>query len=95
MFKKLFDPTYKEYKKCENAHKMALSALKKREQIYLNSQNKPREEVIIADVYYRNAQNVERSESAKLWSAKQALIQLAGKDAFERMLAQNEEGNKD
>ena len=48
---------YLEYRKSEKIYNMTLDALKKREQIYLNSQNKPREEVIIADVYYRNAQN--------------------------------------
>ena len=84
---------YLEYKKCEKAYNLSLKALEKREAIYLNSQNKPREEVIIADVYYRNAQNVERSESAKLWSAKQALIQFAGQEAFDRMVAQDNENN--
>ena len=48
----------------------------------------------LADVYYRNAQNTERAEAAKLWSAKQALIQFAGKEAFDRMVAQNQENGK-
>lgn len=86
--------SYLEYKKCEKAYNIAFKALEKREAIYLNSQNKPREEVIIADVYYRNAQNTERAEAAKLWSAKQALIQFAGKEAFDRMVAQNQENGK-
>lgn len=80
---------YLEYRKSEKIYNMTLDALKKREQIYLNSQNKPREEIIIADVYFRNAQNAERSASARLWSAKQALIQFAGNEAFNRITNQN------
>ncbi len=74
--------SYFDYKKKEKIYNMQLENLKKREQIFEASKASPREEQIIADVYLRNAQNDLASAKTELWGARQALVQMAGEEAF-------------
>ena len=57
---------------------MASENVKKREEIYSKMQNKSKEEMILADVYLRNAQNLESKAKNDYFSSKNILEQLVG-----------------
>lgn len=57
---------------------MTLDNLEKRREIYDKSQNAPREELIIADVYYRNAQNAAKKAESDFWASRMILENLVG-----------------
>lgn len=66
---------------------MTLDNLEKRRDIYNKSQNASREELIIADVYYRNAQNAAKKAESDFWASRMILENLVGAE----ILAQIEE----
>lgn len=73
---------YIDYKTKKLIYEHAVVNLGNREKIYMSSQKKPREELIIADVYYRNAQNFASKASTQYNSARQLLEQFAGSEAL-------------
>lgn len=76
---------YIDYKKKKLIYERALKNLEEREKIYLASQKKPKEELIIADVYYRNAQNFASKAKTQFWIARQALEQFTGTEALKQI----------
>jgi len=76
---------YIDYKKKKLIYERALKNLEEREKIYNASQKKPKEELIIADVYYRNAQNFASKAKTQFWIARQALEQFAGTEALKQI----------
>lgn len=66
---------------------MTLDNLEKRREIYDKSQKAPKEELIIADVYYRNAQNAAKKAESEFWASRMILENLVGAE----VLAQIEE----
>ncbi len=66
---------------------MTLDNLEKRREIYRQSQKAPKEELIIADVYYRNAQNAAKKAESEFWASRMILENLVGSE----VLAQIEE----
>ncbi len=85
---------YVDYKKKKLIYERALKNVEEREKIYLASQKKPKEELIIADVYYRNAQNFAAKAKTQFWVARQALEQFAGTDALKQIEGKTEDGVK-
>lgn len=82
--KKLLD-LYVDYKTKEQLAKMTKENFEKREIIYKNSQDKSKEELIIADVYYRNAKtNAQRAQDEYLTS-RAILENLVGLDALKKI----------
>lgn len=61
---------------------MTLDNLEKRTEIYQSTQNKKREELVVADVYYRNAQNATKKAEADFWASRTILENLVGKQAL-------------
>ena len=61
---------------------MTLDNLEKRREIYDKSQNAPREELIIADVYYRNAQNAAKKAESEFWASRMILENLVGTEVL-------------
>ncbi len=61
---------------------MTLDNLEKRKDIYDKSQNAPREELIIADVYYRNAQNAAKKAESEFWASRMILENLVGSEVL-------------
>ena len=61
---------------------MTLDNLEKRRDIYDKSQNAPREELIIADVYYRNAQNAAKKAESDFWASRMILENLVGAEVL-------------
>ncbi len=76
---------YIDYKKKKLIYERALKNLEEREKIYQASQKKSKEELIIADVYYRNAQNFASKAKTQFWVARQALEQFAGTEALKQV----------
>lgn len=64
---------------------MTLDNLEKRREIYENSQHSPREEVIIADVYYRNAQNAAKKAESEFWASRTILENLVGTEVLAKI----------
>lgn len=82
--KKLLD-LYTDYKTKQKLYEMSEENLAKREEIYKSSQNKSKEELVIADVYYRNAKTqVQRAQDEYLVS-RAILENLVGKDALSKI----------
>ncbi len=82
--KKLLD-LYSDYKTKEHLLNMAKENLDKKETAYKNSQDKTKEELVIADVYYRTAKtNYQRAED-EFTIARAVLENLVGKDALEKI----------
>lgn len=73
---------YIEYKTRQLVYDKAVKNLKNRERIYLAAQKKSREELMIADVYFRNAQNFEKKAGTQYWITRQSLEQFAGAEAL-------------
>ena len=72
---------YIDFKTKERVYKMSLDNLDKREKIYKSMQNKTKEELILADVYYRNAQNAASKAKNEYYASKTILEQLVGSEA--------------
>ena len=79
--KKLLE-LYVDYKTKQQLAKMTEDNFKKREEIYLKSQNKSKEELVIADVYYRNAKTSAQKASDDYMTARAILENLVGLDAL-------------
>ena len=76
---------YVDYRKKRVVYERALKNLEEREKVYNASQKKPKEELIIADVYYRNAQNFTSKAKTQFWVSRQALEQFAGSEALKEI----------
>ncbi len=61
---------------------MTLDNLEKRREIYDKAQKAPREELIIADVYYRNAQNAAKKAESEFWASRMILENLVGAEVL-------------
>lgn len=61
---------------------MTLDNLEKRREIYQKSQKLPKEELIIADVYYRNAQNAAKKAESEFWASRMILENLVGAEVL-------------
>ena len=82
--KKLLD-LYIDYKTKQQLAKMTEENLKKREDIYKTSQNKSKEELVMADVYYRTAKtNAQRAQDEYLTS-RAILENLVGLEALKQI----------
>ncbi len=82
--KKLLD-LYIDYKTKQELANLTQENLKKREEIYKLSQNKSKEELVIADVYYRTAKtNAQRAQDEYLTS-RAILENLVGLDALKQI----------
>ena len=81
---------YIDFKTKQKIYEMSLENLDKREKIYKSMQNKTKEEVILADVYYRNAQNAASKAKHEYYASKTILEQLAGTEAV-KAIQHNEE----
>lgn len=66
---------------------MAMTAqnLESRRAIYEKAQNKPKQELIIADVYYRNAQNAAKKAQAEYYASRTILENLVGNQALDEI----------
>ncbi len=73
---------YVDYKTKQEIYNMALKNVEKREQIYQDMQNKSKEEIILADVYYRNAQNFANRAKHDYNASRTILKQLVGERAL-------------
>ncbi len=73
---------YVDYKTKQEIYDMALKNVEKREQIYKDMQNKSKEELILADVYYRNAQNFANKAKHDYTASRTILKQLVGERAL-------------
>ncbi len=82
--KKLLD-LYTDYKTKEQLAKMTEENFKKREEIYLNSQNKSKEELVIADVYYRNAKTSAQRAKDEYLTSRAILENLVGLEALNQI----------
>ncbi len=82
--KKLLD-LYIDYKTKEKLAKMTKENFEKREQVYKNSQNKSKEELIIADVYYRNAKIDAQRAQDDFLTSRSILENLVGTDALKKI----------
>ena len=82
--KKLLD-LYVDYRTKENLYKMAQENFEKREKNYINSQNKSKEELVIADVYYRTAKTQAQRAQDEFMTSRAILENLVGKDALEKI----------
>ena len=86
---------YVDFKTKERVYEMSLENLDKREKIYQSMQNKSKEELILADVYYRNAQNAASKAKNEYYASKTILEQLAGVDAVKSIGHKGEEEAKE
>lgn len=70
---------------------MTLDNLEKRREIYDKSQNAPKEELIIADVYYRNAQNAAKKAESEFWASRMILENLVGAQVLAQIESNKEQ----
>ena len=82
--KKLLD-LYVDYRTKQQLAKLTKENFEKREKIYKNSQNKSREELVIADVYYRNAKVSATRAQDDYLTSRAILENLVGKDALAKI----------
>jgi len=82
--KKLLD-LYVDYKTKQKLAQMTQENYEKREEIYKNSQNKSKEELIISDVYYRNAKIDAQRANDDYLTSRAILENLVGKEALEKI----------
>ena len=82
--KKLLD-LYVDYKTKEQILNMTSEHYKKREDIYKHSQNKSKEELIIADVYYRNAKIDMQRAHDEFMTSRAILENLVGTEAIKEI----------
>lgn len=84
---------YCDYMSARKVLKMAVDITKKRLERAQSMANRSRNEVLIADAYYREALNFENKKRAEFLSRRSALEQIAGNEAlreFEKNLADEE-----
>lgn len=79
--KKLLD-LYVDYRSKEQIYKMTQENFAKREEIYEKSKNLSKEQLTIADVYYRNAKNAAQKANDEFLTSRAILENLVGKDAL-------------
>lgn len=84
--KKLLD-LYVDYKTKEQLALMTKENFERREKIYQNAQNKSKEELIIADVYYRNAKTDAQRAQDEFLTSRAILENLVGLDAIKKIEA--------
>ena len=82
--KKLLD-LYVDYRTKQELARLTKENCEKREAIYINSQNKKREELVIADVYYRNAKVAATRAMDDYLTSRAILENLVGKDALSKI----------
>ncbi len=82
--KKLLD-LYIDYKTKEQLAFLTKENFKKREKIYQNAQNKSKEELIIADVYYRNAKTDAQRAQDEFLTSRAILENLVGLEALQKI----------
>lgn len=82
--KRLLD-LYVDYKTKQELARMTKENFEKREQIYEGSQNKSKEELIIADVYYRNAKVSAARAQDDFLTSRTILENLVGRDALSKI----------
>lgn len=82
--KKLLD-LYVDYKTKQQLAKMTQENFEKREEIYKLSQNKPQEELVIADVYYRNAKTNAQRAHDEYMTSRAILENLVGLEALKKI----------
>ncbi len=76
---------YVDYKTKQQLAKLTQENCKKREEIYEKSQNKSREELVIADVYYRNAKVSAARAQDDYLTSRAILENLVGRDALKKI----------
>ena len=79
--KKLLE-LYIDYKTKEQLFKMSEENFKKREEIFNNAQNLSKEELTVADVYYRNAKTQTQKTHDEFLTSRAILENLVGKEAL-------------
>lgn len=82
--KKLID-LYMDYKTKQQLYEMEEENFKKREEIYKASQNKTKEELTIADVYYRNAKIKTQKAQDEYLTTRAILENLVGIEAINKI----------
>lgn len=82
--KKLID-LYMDYKTKQQLYAMENENFKKREEIYKKAQNKSKEELTIADVYYRNAKIKAQKANDEYLTARAILENLVGVEAVKQI----------
>ncbi len=82
--KKLLE-LYIDYKTKEQLFKMSEENFKKREEIFNNAQNLSKEELTIADVYYRNAKTQTQKAQDEFLTSRAILENLVGKEALSKI----------
>ena len=82
--KKLLD-LYVDYRTKEKLFNMAKENYEKREQNYINSQKKSKEELVIADVYYRTAKTQAQRAEDEFMTSRAILENLVGEDALNQI----------
>jgi len=82
--KKLLD-LYVDYRTKQQLAKLTKENCEKREEIYNQSQNKSREELVIADVYYRNAKVSAARAQDDYLTSRAILENLVGRDALSKI----------
>ncbi|MBR2068395.1 MAG: hypothetical protein IJ877_01405 [Candidatus Gastranaerophilales bacterium] len=82
--KKLLD-LYVDYRTKQELARLTKENYEKREAIYSASQNKSREELVIADVYYRNAKVSATRAMDDYLTSRAILENLVGKDALNKI----------
>lgn len=78
---------YMDYITKQGIDKMAQENLKKREVVCKQMQNKSREQVLMADAYFRNAQSFASKASSEYLTARNILGQLVGMQTIEAIEA--------
>lgn len=76
---------YVDYRTKQQLAKLTRENCKKREEIYEHSQNKSREELVIADVYYRNAKVSAARAQDDYLTSRAILENLVGRDALNKI----------
>ena len=76
---------YIDYKTKEQLAKMTQETLIKREELYKLAQNKSKEELIICDVYYRNAKTNAQKAQDDYQTARAILENLVGNEALKKI----------
>lgn len=82
--KKLLD-LYVDYKTKENLYNLTKENFEKREKFYKSSQTKSKEELTIADVYYRNAKVAHRKAQDEFATSRAILENLVGVEALKQI----------
>lgn len=82
--KKLLD-LYIDYRTKEQLANLTNENLQKREEIYKLSQNKTKEELLLADVYYRNAKTSAQRAQDEFLTSRAILENLVGSDALKKI----------